>query len=412
MRSYNRMSGMIVLGILLIIIGANWMLFEQTGSGRGRPYLVEINRLVNTIQEKGLDAVDLSQCQYVTGIEIIWDDSSEFYHTDHDYVVREIDGVLYRMDYIVHEGKQKKTVLMVNGILLVMSLFVITIMIWIRYKILLPLDTMKNVPYELSRGNLSVPLKESKSRFFGKFIWGLDLLRESIEEQKRRELDLQREKKTLVLSISHDIKTPLSAIKLYARALSKGIYTDPEKQVSITESINAKADEIEHYVSCLIKASREDFLNLEVQNGEFYLSELVQKISAYYTEKLALVSIDFAVESYGDCLLRGDLDRGVEVLQNIMENAIKYGDGHRIDIRFAQEERCQLITVRNSGCTLPETELVHIFDSFWHGSNTDGTSGSGLGLYICRQLMNKMDGEIFAEIEDDFMQMTVVFRQA
>lgn len=412
MKRFNQIFGMIVLGMFLIIIGANGILYYQNNSGSGRPYLVEINRLVYTIQEKGLESVDLSRCQYVTGIEKTADASPEFYHADHDYVVREIDGVLYRMDYIVPEGKQEKTVWLVNGILLVMSLFVITVMIWIRHKILLPFDTMKNVPYELSRGNLSVPLKESKSRFFGKFVWGLDLLRESIESQKRRELDLQKEKKTLVLSISHDIKTPLSAIKLYAKALSKGIYTDPEKQFSITESINAKADEIEGYVSCLIKASREDFLNLEVHNGEFYLSELVQRISAYYTEKLALVSIDFTVEAYLDCLLRGDVDRSVEVLQNIMENAIKYGDGHRIDIRFAQEEGCQLITVRNSGCTLPETELVHIFDSFWQGSNTDGKHGSGLGLYICRQLMNKMDGEIFANIEEDCMRMTAVWQQA
>ena len=56
-----------------------------------------------------------------------------------------------------------------------------------------------NVPYELSRGNLTMPLLENKSRFFGRFIWGLDLLREHLEQQKQKELDLQRDKKTLVL---------------------------------------------------------------------------------------------------------------------------------------------------------------------------------------------------------------------
>ncbi len=57
------------------------------------------------------------------------------------------------------------------------------------------------------------------------------------------------------------------------------------------------------------------------QNGEFYLSELMAKISAYYKEKLALVKTEFFVDKYGGCLIKGDLDRSVVVLQNLIENA-------------------------------------------------------------------------------------------
>ena len=89
-----------------------------------------------------------------------------------------------------------------------------------------------------------MPLKESKNRFFGKFLWGLDMLREKLEESKQAQYELMREKKTLLLSLSHDIKTPLSAIKLYSKALSNGIYKEYEKQQEVYESINAKADEI------------------------------------------------------------------------------------------------------------------------------------------------------------------------
>ncbi|MCI7804402.1 MAG: sensor histidine kinase [Oscillospiraceae bacterium] len=95
-----------------------------------------------------------------------------------------------------------------------------------------------------------------------------------------------------------------------------------------------------------------------------------------------------------------------------MENAVKYGDGHTIEISFSEEDNCQLITVRNSGCTLPETELPHIFDSFWRGSNSEKSQGSGLGLYICRQLMRKINGEIFAEIQNEYMNVSAVFSKA
>jgi signal transduction histidine kinase len=237
----------------------------------------------------------------------------------------------------------------------------------------------------------------------------VDLLRENMEQQKQRELELQKEKKTLLLSLSHDIKTPLSAIKLYAKALSKGLYSDEKKQLQIAHSIDAKADEIESFVSQIVQASNEDFLSLEVCNGEFYLSELMDQICGYYREKLALVKIDFTVAPYSNCLIRGDLDRGVEVIQNLMENAIKYGDGERIDLLASEEDGCILISVCNSGCTLPSAELPHIFDSFWRGSNADKQKGSGLGLYICRQLMHKMGGDIFAEISDGRMVVTTVF---
>ena len=68
-----------------------------------------------------------------------------------------------------------------------------------------------------------------KSRFFGKFTWGVNLLREKIEDDRKKELSMQRDKKLLLLSLSHDIKTPLSAIKLNAKAIAKGIYNDEEK---------------------------------------------------------------------------------------------------------------------------------------------------------------------------------------
>lgn len=191
--------------------------------------------------------------------------------------------------------------------------------------------------------------------------------------------------------------------------MSKGLYESREKQLEIADSINVKADEIESYVSQIVTASREDFLSFDVNMGEFYLSDLVTKIKSYYAEKLSLIGTEFSISDYSNCLLCGDFDRSVEVIQNIMENAVKYGDGNNISLNFSAEDDCILITVRNSGCTLEDTDLPHVFDSFWRGSNVQNSAGSGLGLYISRQLMRKMNGEIFAEITDGYMHVTAVF---
>ncbi|MDE5589640.1 MAG: HAMP domain-containing histidine kinase, partial [Acetatifactor sp.] len=387
MKAWRKIFVVIMVLTAVIFTGANLFLYYLKTPENGRPYRVEVNRIALQIEQGGLESVDLSMHQYVKGVAEFGDD---FYKSDSDYMIREIDGRLYRFDYSVkNDIGNSQIIIAVNVILAVMAVIVFGVLFYVRGKILKPFERLTNVPYELSRGNLTLPVKESKSRFFGKFLWGIDLLRENIEQQKQRELELQKERKTLLLSLSHDIKTPLSTIKLFSKALSKNLYPDGEKQREIAESINEKADEIEGYVSRIITASREDFLSLDVENGEFYLADLVQNIAAYYGEKLALVKTEFTVEKYNNCLLFGDLDRSVEVVQNIIENALKYGDGKRIEVLFPDEEEGVLISVRNSGCTLAKEDLPHIFESFWRGANSQNVSGSGLGLYICRQLMHK-----------------------
>ena len=409
MKAFNKIFVAVIALSLLLLTAANIILLNDSGDN-GREYRVEINRLETEIREKGFENADLSDCKYVTNIER---QGENFYNAESDYVIREIGGELYRFDYSAEEKQDKSSVLLiVNTFICIMALAVTAVLLFIRQKILAPFEKMSDVTYQLSKGNLNTPLKESRSRFFGKFVWGLDMLRETLEQHKRKELQLQKEKKTLLLSLSHDIKTPLSAIKLYSKALSTGLYPDSEKQREIAESINSKADEIEDYVSRIICASREDFLSLEVNMGEFYLSELIKTVEQYYNDKLALVGTEICIEKSGNCLIKGDIDRSNEVFQNIIENAVKYGDGKRISIDFSEEEGCILITVKNGGCTLSGAELPHIFESFWRGSNAEKKEGAGLGLYICRQLMHKMGGEVFAGINGDIISITTVFVKA
>ncbi|NBJ99962.1 sensor histidine kinase [bacterium 1xD8-48] len=407
MKAFNRIFSAVAITIILLFVVVNMILAADKTNG-SRQYRVEISRLAREIEANG--SADISECVYVTNIERY---GEKFYSTDSDYVIYEINGELYRFDYSANVYSNKAHFAgTVNAVLGVIAILFIAVMLYIKYAILAPFERLSSLPYELSKGNLTTPVKETKNRFFGKFLWGIDILRENIEQQKQRELEMQKEKKTLLLSLSHDIKTPLSAIKLYSAALSKNLYPDAEKQQKIAESITGKADEIEGYVSQIITASRKDFLSLEVNMGEFYLSELIEKITEYYSEKLALIKTDFNIGKYKNCLLSGDLNRSVEVLQNMMENSLKYGDGRRVELIFPEDDECVQIALTNGGCTLSVDDLPHIFESFWRGANAEGIRGSGLGLYICRQLMHKMNGEIFAEIDGDIITVIAVFARA
>ena len=404
MKSFNKIIVFVFAVIILMFAAVNFLpkLYKEHASILN----VEISRIVREIEKSG-NIPDSSKYTTVSGI-FKESGSEDFFLSDNEYVIREIDGEIYRIEYI-EENEDSRQLIYLNIALGVFALFMLLVLFYIRHNILKPFSRITTLPYELAKGNLTIPLKENKNRFFGKFLWGLDMLRDKLEESKQAELELKKEKKTMLLSLSHDIKTPLSAIKLYSKALSSGIYKEAQKQQEVYESINAKADEIEKLVSEIMRTETEDIMVFDVKKGEFYLSEVIKEIKAYYSDKLQ--NTDFNVESYKDCMLNGDSDRLTEVLQNIMENAIKYGDGKSIGMSFYDEEDCRIITVKNSGCTLDETEIAHIFDSFYRGSNVGSKSGNGLGLYICRQLTHAMGGDIFAEIEDGFMCVSVVCKK-
>lgn len=413
MKSQKKLFAITLLCALAIFSAVNIIIATVYSDGNFKDYAIDVNRISYAIENN--ESYSLRDYPLIIAVtEKTGDNEREFYEGNgRSYCIRFIGDKQYRFDYAVDLTRQKITVLVaVNAVLLVVFTLVAALLIYIRVKIFKPFTKLSDVPYELSKGNLTIPLKEEKSRYFGRFVWGVDLLRENIEEQRQKELELQKDKKTLLMSISHDIKTPLSAIKLYSKALSVGLYNDKQKQLEVASSIGKKADEIEDFISQLMTASNEDFLQFDIHNDDFYADEFLKRITDYYTEKLALLNVDFDVARAKKVLLHGDIERAVEAMQNIIENALKYGDGNYIKIKTAREEDCELFTIINSGCTLSENELTHIFDSFWRGSNTKSASGSGLGLYICKQLMKKMDGDIYARLDGGDMSVTLVFRMS
>lgn len=401
----------IVIIEILLILSANRLYFYQNNNSSGRLYLVEARRVVKEIEEQKLEASEIETMsfnQYETIVGMKEFVAGEF--CDNDYLVEEIDGKLYRIEYA--EERSPRLPLYINISLFGMMIVTNIVLVYVYHKVLKPFRDMSNLSYELAKGNLSMPVKEEKSKLFGRFLWGMDMLREKLEETKEKELAFQKERKTLILSLSHDIKTPLSSIELYSKALSEHLYDTQERKDEALQGIARNVKEIKRYVNEIVTASREDFLNLEVRMGEYYLSEVMKGTESYYQDKLSVIHTEFEVDEIPECLVRGDRNRMVEVLQNVMENAIKYGDGKRIRISFGEEEDCKLIQIENSGCNLKKEELPNLFDSFYRGSNSAGMKGNGLGLYICKTLMRKMDGEIFAGMKEDVFRVTIVVRIA
>ena len=438
MKKFNILFVTVILGFMLLVIVADIALYQKLNIEQNEAYKVVLNRIEQEIRlsesEKDdaisnveeLNDENVFKMQRNFGVEIVDIESVDIVSSDGKTIAEWLNSeektnylfstetTLYKITYR-YEGRTSEEVLWYfNGIVVILLSLCIAVFIHIRQNILKPFFEFSDMPFELAKGNLTKPIKENKNKYFGRFLWGMNLLREHMEESRQKELELQKENKVLLISLSHDIKTPLNAISLYAKAISRNLYKEEEKKREVAENIHTKVGEIEAYMAEIVKASNEEFMNFEVTNGEFYSREVFDTIADYYADKMELNQIEFMVEEYPNCLLFGDRERVIEVLQNLIENAIKYGDGRRIVLKAVKSEEAYEIFVCNTGCTMDKVELTHIFDSFYRGSNVGKQKGSGLGLFICRKLMHLMDGEILADIlqneSGQVMQVKVILR--
>lgn len=409
--------------VYVFLIGVVCFVQKRQTIEYSREYLVEANRMMKGMEEEGRfsmpdlrNAKQIETVSYLSGEDMkdagklrIFFQSQNGYETHIEPLIA--DGILLgivRFDYpSIRKGQEVS--LYMAGVLICSAVVTLTILVYIRNKIIKPFLVLTDLPYELAKGRLQVEIEESKDRYFGKMVWGISMLRDNLKSSKEKTLKLEKEKKMLLFSLSHDIKTPLNSIKLYAKALKEGLYETEEERRHAAVQIERHSEEIEDFVKEIVRSSGEEIVSIEVENTEFYLKDLVSMIKSYYEPKCRLMMMELTIGEYQNKLLSGDLDKAFEVVENVMENAFKYGDGKRVYITFSEEEDCQLIQIKNTGKPVKTEEMLHLFDSFYRGSNVGAQEGNGLGLYICRELMRKMNGEIFAQAEPDGMCFVLVF---
>lgn len=422
MKKFNAVMAAVLL-FYLVLAAAVYFLIDSEKTGTDLRYKVEINKIMQGLEKEGnFSKPDLREMEHLKEVSFLPEEEEgteavrSFYHSRNGmsmtirplFAEGELIGYV-RFDYVVGIGGQHVLYFM-EGVLFLGWCLIFALLLYVRQKILKPFHLLSRMPYELSKGHLRGELQESKSKYFGKFVWGIGMLQDTLNAAKSNGLRLEKEKKLLLLSISHDIKIPLSTIKLYAKALREGVYGTEEQKLHAAGRIENHAKEIENFVKEIVSTASEDIFAVEVEDSEFYLKDFINKIREYYEPKCRLVMTDLIIGKYENKLLKGDLERAFEVVENLMENAFKYGDGREVRIDFYEEDSCQVITVFNTGTPAESVEMPHLFDSFYRGSNAGEKAGNGLGLYINRQIMLKMEGEIFAQRQEEGMQFGLVFR--
>ena len=268
-------------------------------------------------------------------------------------------------------------------------------------EIIVPLSILKDAASKISEGDLSGGIAEEGEGEVRELSRSLEQMRIKLKESIHMQQRFDENRKFLLSSISHDLKTPVTAIKGYIEGIIDGVAATPEKQAHYLETARNKAIQVNNMIDDLLLYSKLDLNQLPFQfektDAAVYFTYCLEDYHVEFERdgiKLTLVN-----ELRGNTQMRIDRERFKRVMQNVMDNARKHvpKPGGHVELVLRETRTSLIIEVRDNGPGIAEDILPHIFNRFYTAdqARSDG-SGSGLGLAIAKQIVEGHGGKIWA----------------
>jgi signal transduction histidine kinase len=221
-------------------------------------------------------------------------------------------------------------------------------------------------------------------------IFGIYRIRKGIA----KEFELQKRQNNFLLIVTHELKTPLAALKLYLQTLQKHNLTE-EKKESIIDGALSENERLVQLIENILNTSRAENKAFELNKENIDLSLLSVQLTERYQKRYK--SLQFKIEVPEGLNLKADPNMLETILVNLLENAIKYGGAEQeIAIKAIPLDRFITLTISDEGPGIAANERTHIFEKFYRIGNEDTrkASGSGLGLYLVAELVHLHNGQV------------------
>ena len=430
MNKYHRIlifvSAVLLLGLLAFTLYTG----KRSGASLDAERVVALNAIAKDAGEHWEDLSFLSNKTYGTNYVILNTNNDLRYASNEDgssirgleeamknrllyaYVTR--NGQVLGSVILPEEGNgsyQSMRIQLILGFGLIFIIFVACALLYDRYvqkNIIQPFQNLKNFAGKVAEGHLDEPLLMDEQNMFGAFSESFDIMREQLQESREREVALQKKERELVASLSHDLKTPITGVKLTTELLKAKVSSgqageDPAYLLEKLDNIYKKADQIDVLVSDLFSSTLDDLGEFTVSCTDEAAAVLCDIIKKY--DDRGLVTIG----EIPNVLVRIDVRRMGQVIGNVIVNSYKYANT-KIEAVFSLQEEYLQMKISDHGPGVSPEELSLITNKFYRGKQWKESkeSGSGLGLYIAKTLMEKMDGELLAESAGEGLSISLI----
>ena len=274
--------------------------------------------------------------------------------------------------------------------------------LWLYRSIATPLVKLKKATQNIKEGNLDFVLDVEGNDEFSQLCQDFEEMRRRLKESTEEKNLIEKENKELISNISHDLKTPITAVKGYVEGIMDGVADTPEKMDRYVRTIYNKTNEMDHLINELTFYSKIDTNRIPYTfsklNVEDYFSDCAEEVGL----ELETKGIELVYANYveNDVVVIADGEQIRRVIQNIIGNAIKYMDKKRgiIQIRVKDVGDFIQVEIEDNGKGIGAKDLPYIFDRFYRTdiSRNSSKGGSGIGLSIVKKILEDHGGKVWA----------------
>ena len=320
--------------------------------------------------------------------------------------VTESDGTVYDISITDSADSQGRVHVMAKDLFI--SAFVILISValvvglWVYRSIAVPLVKLKKATQNIKEGNLDFVLDVEGKDEFSELCQDFEEMRRRLKESTEEKSLIEKENRELISNISHDLKTPITAVKGYVEGIMDGVADTPEKMDRYVRTIYNKTNEMDHLINELTFYSKIDTNRIPYTFSKLNVEDYFEDCSEEVGLELETRGIELVYANYveKDVMVIADGEQIRRVIHNIISNAIKYMDKPKgiIQIRIKDVGDFIQIEIEDNGKGIGPKDLPYIFDRFYRTdvSRNSSKGGSGIGLSIVKKILEDHGGKVWA----------------
>lgn len=288
------------------------------------------------------------------------------------------------------------------AVVLILAFTAMIMMVWIYGSIISPIHKLQEAAQNVEEGNLNFEIKPEKDDEMGRLMQAFEKMRIRLRDNAEEKLKSDRESKELISNISHDLKTPITAIKGYVEGIMDGVASSPEKLDKYIRTIYNKANDMDRLIDELTFYSK-----IDTNKIPYTFSKI--NVSQYFRDCVEEVGLDMEARGIElgyfnyvdeDVVVIADAEQMKRVINNIISNSVKYLDKKKgiINIRIKDDGDFIQVEIEDNGKGIAAKDLPNIFDRFYRTDSSRNSSqgGSGIGLSIVRKIIEDHGGRIWA----------------
>ena len=303
-------------------------------------------------------------------------------------------------------GSGGKIQMMAKDLLLTVTLILaftaVLVGIWIYQGIAVPLNKLTIATQNIKDGNLDFELKAEGDDEFAELFRNFEEMRIRLKESAEEKLVMDQENKELISNISHDLKTPITAVKGYVEGIMDGVADTPEKMDRYIKTIYNKTNEMDRLINELTFYSKIDTNRIPYNFSKLSVEDFFEDCRQELSLELETKGIEFrfsnTVNEGVQVIADGEQIR--RVIHNITGNSVKYMDkpDGKIEMRVKDVGDFIQVEIEDNGKGISSRDLVLIFDRFYRtdASRNSAMGGSGIGLSIVRKILEDHGGKVWA----------------